>query len=180
MMTSSNGNIFRVAGPFCGEFIGHRWIPCTKASDAELCCFLWDAYINVSVNNREADDLRRYRAHYDVTVMSIILPSVSRVVKQWAQKRFVKAAHNIIFFYSRQINPQTTVKATLARRVRVPFSLYTFCWRRHSRLHDMIYYATRQSWRERGKCILLCQSTYIYPQSNATILVSIYILSLTM
>ena len=27
MMTSSIGNIFRVTGPLCGEFIGHRWIP---------------------------------------------------------------------------------------------------------------------------------------------------------
>ena len=33
MMTSSNGNIFRVTGPLCGEFTGHRWIPLTKASD---------------------------------------------------------------------------------------------------------------------------------------------------
>ena len=41
MMTSSNGNIFRVTGHFCGEFTGHRWIPRTKASDAELWCFLW-------------------------------------------------------------------------------------------------------------------------------------------
>ena len=41
MMTSSNGNIFRVTGPLCGEFTGHRWIPLTKASDAELWCFLW-------------------------------------------------------------------------------------------------------------------------------------------
>ena len=37
MMTSSNGNLFRVTGPYCG----HRWIPLTKASDAELWCFLW-------------------------------------------------------------------------------------------------------------------------------------------
>ena len=36
MMTSSNGNIFRVTGPLCGEFTSHRWIPHTKASDAEL------------------------------------------------------------------------------------------------------------------------------------------------
>ena len=43
MMTSSNGNIFRVTGPLCGEFTGPRWIPCTKASDAELWCFLWSA-----------------------------------------------------------------------------------------------------------------------------------------
>ena len=41
MMTSSNGNIFRVIGPLWGESTGHRWIPLTKASDAELWCFLW-------------------------------------------------------------------------------------------------------------------------------------------
>ena len=41
MMTSSNGNNFRVTGPLCGEFTGHRWIPLTKASDAELWCFLY-------------------------------------------------------------------------------------------------------------------------------------------
>ena len=35
MMTSSNGNIFRATGHLCGEFTGHRWIPRTKASDAE-------------------------------------------------------------------------------------------------------------------------------------------------
>ena len=33
MMTTSNGNIFRVTGPLCGEFTGHRWIPRTKASE---------------------------------------------------------------------------------------------------------------------------------------------------
>ena len=43
MMTSSNGNIFRVTGPLCGEFTGPRRIPLTKASDAELWCFLWSA-----------------------------------------------------------------------------------------------------------------------------------------
>ena len=34
---------FRVTGHLCGEFTGHRWIPHTKASDAELWCFLWSA-----------------------------------------------------------------------------------------------------------------------------------------
>ena len=43
MMTSSNGSIFRVTGHLCGEFTGDRWIPHTKASDAELWCFLWSA-----------------------------------------------------------------------------------------------------------------------------------------
>ena len=49
MMTSWNGNIFRDTGPLCvtghlcGEFTGHRWNPHTKASDADLRCFLWSA-----------------------------------------------------------------------------------------------------------------------------------------
>ena len=43
MMTSSNGNIFRVTGHLCGEFTCPRWIPRTKASNAELWCFLWSA-----------------------------------------------------------------------------------------------------------------------------------------
>ena len=43
MMTSSNGNIFRVTGHLCGEFTGPRWIPRTKTSAAELWCFLWSA-----------------------------------------------------------------------------------------------------------------------------------------
>ena len=43
MMTSSNKIIFRVTGPLCGEFTGHWWIPLTKASDAEVYCFLWSA-----------------------------------------------------------------------------------------------------------------------------------------
>ena len=36
MMTSWNGNIFRVTGHLCWEFIGHRWIFRTKASDVGL------------------------------------------------------------------------------------------------------------------------------------------------
>ena len=43
MMTSSNGNIFRVTDHLCGEFPVHREIPRTKASDAELWYFLWSA-----------------------------------------------------------------------------------------------------------------------------------------
>ena len=39
MMTSSNGNIFRDAGPLWGKSAGHRWIPITKASGALI--FLW-------------------------------------------------------------------------------------------------------------------------------------------
>ena len=41
ILTSSNENIFCVTGPLWGEYTGHRWIPLTKASDAELWYFLW-------------------------------------------------------------------------------------------------------------------------------------------
>ena len=37
------GNIFHVTGPLRGESTGDRWIPFTKASDAELRCCLWSA-----------------------------------------------------------------------------------------------------------------------------------------
>ena len=49
MLTSSNENIFRVTGHFCGEFTGPPWIPRTKASDAELWCFHWCAHYDVIV-----------------------------------------------------------------------------------------------------------------------------------
>ena len=45
MMTSSNGNIFRVTGHLCREFTGPRWIPRTKASDAGLW-FFFDLPLN--------------------------------------------------------------------------------------------------------------------------------------
>ena len=41
----------------CGEFPVARWIPLTKASDAELWCFLW--FTPELIN----------RTHYDVTVI---------------------------------------------------------------------------------------------------------------
>ena len=40
MMTSSNGNIFRVTGHLCGEFTGPGDFP-AHASDAGFWCFLW-------------------------------------------------------------------------------------------------------------------------------------------
>ena len=45
MMTSSNGNIFRVTGPLYGEFTGPRWIPRTKPV-TELWCFLSHRCLN--------------------------------------------------------------------------------------------------------------------------------------
>ena len=71
MITSSNGSIFRVTGPLWEESTGHRWIPLTKASNAELWFFsLISAWTNGWANNRrDAGDLRPRRPHHDVTVM---------------------------------------------------------------------------------------------------------------
>ena len=71
-MASSNGNIFRVTGPLCGEFTGHSTEfpaqrPVTRSFNVSLIC----AWTNGWVNNRDAGDLRRHHAHYDVTVMWI-------------------------------------------------------------------------------------------------------------
>ena len=49
--------------PVTGEFPAQR--PVTRSFDFSLIC----AWINGWVNNREAGDLRRHRAHYDVIVM---------------------------------------------------------------------------------------------------------------
>ena len=69
MMTSSNENFFRVTGHFCGkpsvsgEF-HHKGQWCGALIISLIC-----AWTNGWVNNADADDLRRHRAHYDVTVM---------------------------------------------------------------------------------------------------------------
>ena len=69
MMTSSNGNIFRVTGHLCGEFTGHGWIPRSKAGKRNFDVFFDLRWINGRANDREAGDLRRHCAHYVVTVM---------------------------------------------------------------------------------------------------------------
>ena len=78
---------FRVTGPLCGEFTGHRRIPLTKASDAELWCVLW---INSWVNDRKVGDLRRHCAHYDAIVM--VLGMVSNIGE--LKRYLITAKHN--------------------------------------------------------------------------------------
>ena len=50
-MTSSNENILHVTGHFCGEFTGHRWIPRTKSSDADLWYF-FDLRLNEGLSKQ--------------------------------------------------------------------------------------------------------------------------------
>ena len=90
-MTSSKGNIFRVTGSLRGESTGHRWIPLAdspgKGQWREALIISLNCWTKGWANNRDAGDLRRHRAHYDVTVMrkfrrrafiqSIMLPYVN-------------------------------------------------------------------------------------------------------
>ena len=70
MMTSSNGNIFRVTAPLLGEFSGLRWIPPHKVQwRGPLTFSLIYDWTNGWINNRVVCDLRHQRAHYDVDVM---------------------------------------------------------------------------------------------------------------
>ena len=68
MMTSSNGNIFRVTdctanSPVTGEFPSQR--PVTRSFD-----IFFDLHLKkCGVNNRDAGILRRNDAHYDVILM---------------------------------------------------------------------------------------------------------------
>ena len=72
-MTSSNGNIFQVTGHLCGEFTGPGEFPAQRPVTRSFDVF-FDLRLNKNdwVSNREADDLRRHRGHYDVSVMNLL------------------------------------------------------------------------------------------------------------
>ena len=71
MMTPSNGNIFSRSWPFVWGI--HR-SPVNSPHKGQwrgaLTFSLICTWINGWVNNRKAGNLRRHRAHYDVTIMS--------------------------------------------------------------------------------------------------------------
>ena len=66
MMTSSNGNIFRVSGHLCGSPVNSSHKGQWRGA---LMFSLIYARINGWVNTDEAGDLRRHHANYDVIVM---------------------------------------------------------------------------------------------------------------
>ena len=71
-----SGEIYRTffnpnrCGPLCGEFTRDRWSP-HKGQWREAFMFsLISTWINGCVKNGEVGELRRHRAHYDVTIMN--------------------------------------------------------------------------------------------------------------
>ena len=55
MMTSSNGNIFCVTGPWYGEFTGHRWIPPQRPVTRSF-----DVFFDLRLNRRLGKQSRRW------------------------------------------------------------------------------------------------------------------------
>ena len=70
MMTSSNGTIFRVTGPLCGEFTNPGEFPAQRPMMRSFDVF-FDLRLNKRVNKRESGDLRCHCGHYDVNVMFV-------------------------------------------------------------------------------------------------------------
>ena len=148
--TSSNGNIFHVSGPckwnspVTGEFPSQR--PVTQSLIFSLIC----TWINSWVNNREAGDLRRHHAHYDVTVM--YFPSCEAIreinnkitlrVSTWT---VLRDSTYITLSIAWHIEPHNhDKKMTLILRLRVSLVLFAFCWWRHNRLRKA--YMRRHTW----------------------------------
>ena len=72
MMTPSNGCVFRVTVPFWGESTGQQWIPLKMPVKLSFDVFFDQGSTNGWSSNRDAGDLKRYRVHYDVSVMHYI------------------------------------------------------------------------------------------------------------
>ena len=62
--------------PVPGEFVVQRLV--TRSFDV-----FFDLRLNKRLNKREAGDLRRYRAHYDVIVMSLVTTNAIANVGQY-------------------------------------------------------------------------------------------------
>ena len=98
MMTSSNGNTFRRYWPFVRGI--HRSPVNSPHKGQWRGAFMFSlicACINDWVNNLKAGDLRRHRAHYDVTVM-ISWPSeaIWRQSSAWTLAQVMVCRHQAI------------------------------------------------------------------------------------
>ena len=82
--------------PFVRGIPGHRWIPLTKEQwRGPLMFSLISTRTNVSVNNRDAGDLRRHRTHCDVTVMIPHGYNLYESSKFWTISIISKKPHKI-------------------------------------------------------------------------------------
>ena len=104
MMTSSNGNIFRVTGPFVRRIHRSAVNSPHKGQWRRVLMFsLICTWLHGWVNIREAGDLRRHRAHYDVNVMWRVHCTIHCDTIRWT---------NIYRYNSPPPSPSTTTTST--------------------------------------------------------------------
>ena len=84
---SSNKNVFRVTGYLCGEFTGPGELPAQRPVTRSFDVFFDLCLNNGWVKNREAGDLRRHRAHYDVIVMMDTLSALLAICAGNSQEK---------------------------------------------------------------------------------------------
>ena len=152
MITSSNGNIFRVSGHLYGEFNVHWWIPRTKASDAELWCFsLICAWINGWIINGDAGDLRRHQTHYIVTVMIFVMQNVLLCDFQRPLGICASTCYSICFYY-------TECTSRDAVRIAAPWCIISVCCT-----------ISRMSWQHKDAVYKFTSNNYVINGLHAAV-----------
>ena len=117
-MTSSSGSIFRVTGHLCGEFTGPPVNSPHKGQWRGALMFsLICVWINGWVNNRKAGDLRCYRSHYDVIVISHSAPWD---VSSWL---YILLSQDLI---QKRCNKRQDGDITLCKKVIVKFNFLSW------------------------------------------------------
>ena len=101
MMTSSNGNLFPRYLPFVRGIHRSPVNSPHKAQWRVALMFSLICWINGWVNNRDAGDLRRHHAHYDVTVMYSLRGRRSISVKTYFRDFFHFLCQFPIFMFHR-------------------------------------------------------------------------------
>ena len=103
MMTSSNGNIFRVTGPLWGESYGPRGIPITKASDAEFWWFLWSAPEQMVEQTIETPVIWNFIALIVMLLKCYKLHQKSKDVDSW-KKSDIHHLHDVVINWNRLLH----------------------------------------------------------------------------
>ena len=85
----------RVTGHLCGEFTGPPWTPSQRPVTRSFDV-LFDLRLNKRLN-REAGDFKRYRAHYDVTVMNSNLLKWNETIIRYIIIIFILASEVLPF-----------------------------------------------------------------------------------
>ena len=152
MMTSPNGDIFRVAGHCAGNSPVPGEFPHKGQWRGTLMFSLICAWINGWVNNGKAGDLRRHHSHYGVTVMHATFKG--KPIFDRTEKRQITEQGKLAYWRCCHVMQDTQFAAIPpSRPVWLPSHpdyMYTSKLSYHSR-----HYATLQSFYPKSDHILI-------------------------